>query len=157
MAKNNYRSWFSFLTRSSYTPVIVLVIALPILLAFALQPGVFSLSSRADKIPQLRVWLEPSSVRAQSGEVVTLKAYAALDDETNLVSTIQAHIANDNNVQIFPSEISYNSPFRGKTVIAEITVTAPSAGTYTIGFDQNITTNINPISIVTGSTTLRVE
>lgn len=149
--------WFSLFKQ--FLPVFVVAALLPVGLAVVLNPQGLTIFSRAQKSQELRLWLEPPTLKVRPGERIKLSVMAEFADDTKLIPTLSLIIESDASVQINPAAISYNKPFRGSLKIATITVTPTQTGVFSVNIPQEkvITTALEAVHIITSPVLLEVQ
>lgn len=141
-----------------FVPIFALAAILPVLLFAAGNTVDYDFTSSANTDPVLRIWFEPSSVVLSTGESITLEMVADMEGENDQVHTISAKLPNVNGIRLNTTEVKHVPPFRGKTTLGEILVTAISPGKYELNVPPaTVTTSINDLSIITSPATIIIS
>ena len=141
-----------------FSAVFILSAFLPIGLFLVLSPQNYDLFSRAERNLELRLWFEPRSLIIKPQQPIKIKLVGEFMDETAIIGGLNVKLQSDI-FQLTPAEIVYTKPFRGRLVLAEITLTATQTGEFSLEIlQENVRINSkDSVSLVTGSTTVAVR
>lgn len=129
----------------------------PLLVISAIAPLLVTLLASGDKLfsfsqgkksEELRIWFEPAETMARPFAEMTIRMLAEFDSETGNAAPLTARIAADAALSLSATEITYAQPFRGRTVVATISVVPSSYGTFTL--------SVPPETVVSGAQNSRV-
>lgn len=142
-----------------FLPVFLIAAVLPIMLFVALSPESITFSSKAAKATEIRVWFEPSSIIANPNQQIELSVMAAFDAESGLLPSLKTQLTSDPGLVLSSSEIVSNRPFKGRTVLEKITVSAKKMGTYTIEIPkESVTTSLSgQVLVETSGATITIR
>ncbi|MEK7165320.1 MAG: hypothetical protein AAB874_00750, partial [Patescibacteria group bacterium] len=141
--------------------VVFLLAALsPFMLWLILSPDKLSLGSRADAQNELRLWFEPGTVITTPNTPTKVSVMASFLADRELVPQLGVQLFVDAHtpVSINPTNITYQTPFNGRTKIGEVEIISTAPGTYTVTLsDQVATTYSKPLRIQTAPLTIIVQ
>jgi len=152
------RKGWSVLTKQ-FLPIFGIAAILPILLFTVVSGQSFSLSSRAAKTPELRLWLSPASVITKPHQKITLTLYAAFDNDKMYLQSFSAELTPNGAISLLSDTVSYTKPFQGQIIVGQIDVTTTAAGTATITIPQErVKTSLTQsINILTSPATITIK
>lgn len=115
----------------------------------------FSLFSRAEKYPELRIWLEPATVIVKPNETILFKLYADFDAENLILPGFTTKIQPETGLKASPEELFYLKPFRGQIEAGTFEVKPTVTGQYNLnlsvvstGLNKQLDIKISPVTII---------
>lgn len=128
---------------------------MPIVVFAATNRDAYTLDSQAAATPQVLLWIEPSRVITTVGKPIKFKVYANFDNDKKLINGITVTLSGGAPLRISPATLSYPSPFQGKIVIGEFSLTAQTVGTSDITLSTEAKdAQSQPVEVVTSAATI---
>ncbi len=116
-----------------FLPVFLIFLTLPFLLLLANRPSSLRFLAKARDRNELRVWMEPRTYLVNVGQPFELGVVASFEGP-QAVSALRLELNSGEFFVVDKSFLELTRPFRGKTKVGNIKVTALKKGSYNFGF-----------------------